>query len=142
MMERRRFEVIALLGFALLTAGLLAWRAGEAAPGATYYVATDGSDLSGDGSSGTPWATIPHALDEVPDDSLILVRPGTYSGQVQLRGTFAQGVSIRSEIPYQAQLRHTSTVVTCFYGQGITLEGFDIAHSGPGAGALVIQIQD
>ena len=78
----------------------------------------------------------------MPDDSLILVRPGTYYGRVYLRGTFAQGVTVRSEILYQAQLRHTSTVVTCFYGQGITLEGFDIAHSGPGAGALVIQIQD
>ena len=33
-------------------------------------------------------------------------------------------------------------MVTCFYGQSIALEGFDIAHSGSGAGALVIQIQD
>jgi hypothetical protein len=39
-------------------------------------------------------------------------------------------------------LRNDGTVVTCFYGKGITLEGFDIAHSGPGSGALVIQIQD
>jgi hypothetical protein len=108
----------------------------------TYYVATDGDDFLGDGSIADPWATITYALDNVPDDSLILVRPGLYSGQVQLRGTFTQGVTVRSEIPYQAQLRHTATVVTCFYGQGISLEGFDVAHSGPGAGALVIQIQD
>ncbi len=112
------------------------------AQGHVYYVATDGSDLTGDGSSQYPWATITHALDNVLDDSLILVRPGTYNSRVQLRGTFAQGVTVRSEAPYQARLRHDSTVVTCFYGQGITLEGFDIAHSGPGAGALVIQIQD
>jgi hypothetical protein len=108
----------------------------------TYYVATDGDDLVGDGSSGDPWGTITHALDSVPDDSLILVRSGTYFGLVNLRGTFTQGVTVRSEIPYQARLRYDSTVVICFYGQGITLEGFDIAHSGPGAGALVIQIQD
>jgi hypothetical protein len=108
----------------------------------TYYVATDGSDDTGDGSSGSPWATITHALDNVPDGSLILVRSGTYAGRVRLRGTFSQGVTVRSEVPYQAQLRNDSTVVSCFYGQGITLEGFDIAHSGPGAGALVIQIQD
>ncbi|MBN1580061.1 MAG: hypothetical protein JXA89_05115, partial [Anaerolineae bacterium] len=76
------------------------------------------------------------------DGSTILVRPGTYNGRVRLRGTFAQGVVVRSETPYQAHLRHNDTVVTCFYGQGIALEGFDIAHSGPGAGALVIQIQD
>jgi Protein of unknown function (DUF1565) len=110
----------------------------------TYHVAPapTGNDSSGDGSTGSPWATITHALDSVPDDSLILVAPGLYEGRVNLRGQFAQGVTVRSEVPYQARLRHTSTVVICFYGQGIALEGFDIAHSGAGAGALVIQIQD
>ena len=104
----------------------------------TFYVATGGDDGSGDGSSGAPWATITHALDTVPDSSTILVRPGTYFGRVNLRGTFANGVTVRSEIPYQARLRYDATVVICFYGQGITLEGFDIAHDGPGAGGLVI----
>jgi len=112
------------------------------AQGSVYYVATTGSDLSGDGSYARPWATITHALDNVPDGSTILVRPGTYTGRVRLRGVFSQGVVVRSEVPYQARLRHNDTVVTYFYGKGITLEGFDIAHSGPGAGALVIQIQD
>lgn len=45
-------------------------------------------------------------------------------------------------MPYLAKLRHNATVVTCFYGKGITLEGFDIAHSGSPSEALVIQIQD
>ncbi|MBC8448788.1 MAG: DUF4091 domain-containing protein [Chloroflexi bacterium] len=121
---------------------LIALAATFASAQGIYYVATDGSDSTGDGSEGNPWATITHALDSVPDGSTVLVRPGTYSGRVRLRGTFSQGVTVRSEVPYQAQLRHDATVVTCFYGQGITLEGFDIAHSGPGAGALVIQIQD
>jgi hypothetical protein len=107
-----------------------------------YYVDTGGSDESGDGSAGNPWATITYALDHVLDGSVILVRPGTYIGRVRLRGSFAQGVTVRSEVPYQARLRHDGTVLTCFYGQGITLEGFDVAHSGPSASALVIQIQD
>jgi hypothetical protein len=107
-----------------------------------YYVATDGDDVGGSGSASDPWATITHALDNVPDGSTILVQPGTYRGRVRLRGAFAQGVTVRSEAPYQARLRNDGTVVTCFYGQGITLEGFDISHDGPGAGALVIQIQD
>lgn len=67
---------------------------------------------------------------------------GTYNGRVDLRGRFAAGVVVRSEVPYQARLRHHGTVVTCFYGQGIALQGFDVAHDGPGAGALVVQIQD
>jgi len=107
-----------------------------------FYVAATGSDTGGDGSSGQPWATITHALDNVADGSRILVRPGTYNGQVRLRGTFSEGVTVRSQQPYQAMLRHSETVVRCFYGQGIALEGFDIAHSGSGAGALVIQVQD
>jgi hypothetical protein len=105
-------------------------------------VAVDGSDASGDGSASGPFATITHALESVPDGSTILVRPGAYSGRVRLDRVFSTGVIVRSEIPYQARLRNNGTVVTCYYGQGITLEGFDIAHSGPGSGALVIQIQD
>jgi hypothetical protein len=107
-----------------------------------YFVATGGDDVGGDGSPTDPWATITHALDSVPDGSTILVRPGTYIGRTRLRGAFPQGVTVRSEVPYQARLRNDGTVVTCFYGQGITLEGFDISHDGPGAGALAIQIQD
>lgn len=134
-MSRRSFlRQVLILALSAIAAG--------AATASTFWVATDGSDSSGDGSSGSPWATITHALDSVPDSSLVLVRSGTFAGRVNLRGTFAQGVTVRSEVPYQARLRHDATVVICFYGQGITLEGFDIAHDGAGAGALVIQIQN
>ena len=111
-------------------------------PAQTFWVATDGDDSGGTGGPTDPWQTISHAIQNVPDGSLILVESGTYSGRVQLRGQFSLGVMIRSQVPYQARLRHDSTVVTCFYGRGIILEGFDIAHDGPGAGGLVIQIQD
>jgi hypothetical protein len=107
-----------------------------------YYVDVKGSDQRGDGSMDKPWATISHALEKVPDGSTIFVRPGTYQGKVDLRGSFTQGVLIQSEVPYQARLRNHETVVTGFYGQGITLQGFDIAHDGAGAGKYVIQIQD
>jgi hypothetical protein len=107
----------------------------------THHVATTGSNATGDGTMGAPWATITHALDNVPDDALILVAPGTY-GRVELEGRFETGVTVRSSTPYQARLRYDATVVRCFYGKGITLEGFDIAHDGPGAGALLMQVQD
>lgn len=96
----------------------------------------------GDGSFGKPWATITRALDSVPDESLVLVAPGDYYGRVQLRGEFDVGVTVRSQTPYQARLRYNATVVTCFYGKGIAFEGFDVAHDGPGAGGLVMQVQD
>ena len=107
----------------------------------TYYVAVSGNNSTGDGSAAAPWGTLTYAINTVPDGSLILVRPGTYNGDVRLDRAFAQGVTVRSETPYQAKLRHTGTVVRSFYGRNITLEGFDIAHS-PGASPLVIQIQD
>jgi hypothetical protein len=110
-------------------------------PAATYYVATSGSDASGNGSSGSPWATITHALDSVPDGSLVLVRPGLYSGQTRLRGDFTQGVTVRSEILYQARLRNHGPVLHSYDGvRGLTLEGFDITHDGPGAAALVVHL--
>ncbi len=131
--------VLTLLVFAPTTAPI------AQSQGSTYYVSEGGSDASGDGSSSAPWATITHALDNVPDGSTILVRPGDYAGRVRVRGTFIQGVTVRSEVPYQARLRHTGTVVTAYINtsrgcRGITLEGFDIAHSGPGADALVVHV--
>ena len=51
-------------------------------------------------------------------------------------------MTVQSEQAYQAQLRHDDTVVICYFCQGITLSGFNIAHTGAGAGRYVIQIQD
>lgn len=132
-MRTRRFRWLSALAGVTLAAGPVG--------AATFHVATTGSDTTGDGSVSTPWATISHAIQSVPADSLILVGPGTYDGRVQLDNPTAP-IVVRSEVPYQARLRHTSTVVTCFTCGSVTLEGFDIAHAGPGAGGLVIQIQD
>ena len=142
--------VMIRLSFGIMLLGLFfpGWAMGKMHSNASgtiagsYWVTTAGDDATGDGSELKPWATITHALDQVPDGATILVGPGTYTGQVRLTGTFAQGVTVLSQPPYQARLRNDGAVVICFYGRGIILEGFDIAHSGPGAGALVIQIQD
>nr|HQV34106.1 hypothetical protein [Calditrichia bacterium] len=112
----------------------------------TFYVATDGNNGSGNGSQNSPWETIEYAIDQVPDGSTILVKPGTYFGRSRLDGQFSQGVTIRSEVPYQAKLRNDTRVIT-IYGtssnpiSGITLEGFDMAHDGPGSGDIIIHIQ-
>lgn len=125
---------------------LLCLWAGWADAQTTYYVATNGANAAGRGGASNPWATISYALTQVPDHSVILVRPGTYNGEVRLRRNFSQGVTIRSELPYQARLRHTATVITTYDDvngvEGITLEGFDIAHTPGSAADTVIQIQD
>jgi hypothetical protein len=111
---------------------------------ASFYVASDGSDQEGDGSEARPWESIPHALDNVVDGSTILVKPGEYTGRIRIRGTFLQGVTVRSEVFCRARLRHSGTVITAYSNgngcEGITIEGFDIAHSGEGAEALVFHI--
>lgn len=109
---------------------------------AVYYVAPTGSNEQGNGSSEQPWRTISYAVTAVPDGALILVKPGLYAGQIKLEGQYKQGITIRSERPYQAQLRHNQQVIICFVCQGVTIEGFDIAHAGPGADRYIIQIQD
>lgn len=49
--------------------------------GSTYYVATTGNDTTGDGSSGTPWATIQKAVTTISTETphTVLVAPGTYA---------------------------------------------------------------
>lgn len=108
----------------------------------TVYVATTGSNSSGSGAQQSPWATISFAIDQVSDGATIEVAPGTYNGQVRLDQQFQTGIVIRSTTPYQARLRHDSgAALICFTCQGVTVEGFDIAHSTSNNGALVIQIQ-
>ena len=108
----------------------------------TYYVATTGNNKSGDGSIEAPWATITYAVNAVTDGDSILVQPGTYKGRVNLKRTFDKGITIASVEPYQARLRHFESVITCYFCQGITLEGFDIAHLDTNAERYIIQIQD
>jgi hypothetical protein len=115
----------------------------EAASPSTYYVATDGAD-EGEGKGGTqehPWATITYAAEHVPDGSSIVVAPGTFHGRVTLGRQYKAGITIRSEQPYRAMLRnHADKVIRCYGCNGVTLEGFDVAHEGAGADPIVMQI--
>jgi len=108
------------------------------------FVATDGNDLTGDGSNAKPWASITHALDNALDGSTILVKPGTYNGRVRIRGTFPVGITVRSQIAYLARLRSNTMVMTAYSHSsgcsGITIEGFDVAHNDAAASPLVIHI--
>jgi hypothetical protein len=132
-----------ILTLLILVAGA-GWPMTASPQAGTYYVAPNGDDSTGDGSSAKPWATITHALDNVPDGSTILVKPGLYQGRIRVRGYFSQGVVVRSEIPYQAILEHNDRVLTAYTQvggvRGITIEGFEVRHSGPGSGALVFHI--
>ncbi|NEP61586.1 MAG: hypothetical protein F6K31_32315, partial [Symploca sp. SIO2G7] len=52
-------------------------------------------------------------------------------------------VTVRSEIPYEARLRHNGgAALICFECQNIVIEGFDISHASDNTGGLVVQVQD
>lgn len=57
-------------------------------PTAELHVTTTGSDLTGDGTPGNPFASIERASDEATPGSSIVVHPGTYSG-----GQFIAGLA-------------------------------------------------
>jgi hypothetical protein len=107
----------------------------------TFWVATDGTNDPKGGSRQRPFATINYAMERAPDGSTILVRPGTYHGRVSVGRRYQKGLVIRSEVPYRAMLRnHGEKVIRCYGCQGVTIEGFDVAHLGPGAAPIVVQI--
>ena len=109
----------------------------------TFYVAQDGDDVSGNGSRTMPWGTISYALEQVPDQSLILVQPGTYTGKISYNRLAEAGITLRSEVPYLANLENDGRVFEIFYGRGLIVEGFKISHIGPSVEELyLIQIQD
>jgi hypothetical protein len=107
----------------------------------SYYVAPDGFDDPKNGSQQRPWATITFAVEHVPDGSTILVAPGIYKGRMSLGRRYVKGIVVRSAVPYQAQLRNHDKVIRCYACEGVTIEGFDVAHDGPGAEPLVVQIE-
>lgn len=74
----------------------------SSATAATYYIdAVNGSNVTGDGSSGTPWQTITYATASATSGDIILTAAGTYSatmpGSVEtFPMTIPSGVTLKS----------------------------------------------
>lgn len=81
----------------------------QATPRATsgIHVATTGSDASGDGTAGAPYASIQHALDNAGPGSNVLVHAGTYPGPVRIRHS---GLTLQSAPGEQAHIRCTVSI--------------------------------
>lgn len=47
---------------------------------ATYYISPSGNDTTGNGTTGTPWATLSKAFDEMSGGDTLIVKDGTYTG--------------------------------------------------------------
>ena len=77
------------------------------AQGHVHYVDPGGSDTTGDGSSGNPWASIRFAASQVQADDLVLINPGVYEGGVivETDGTASEPIIFRAN------------------GEGVVIEG-------------------
>ncbi len=93
------------------------WTYGAVVP---LYVSPTGSDTTGNGTQGNPYATIPRALQDVPvfvsQDYVVHLAAGTYYGEVDVTG------------------RYFGTVGTSLYKAAITFQGSTAAI--PAAPAL------
>lgn len=85
------------------SAKLLYDTAGKLSANVTYYIATTGSDVTGDGSSGSPWQTITKALNSIPKNlngfqAIIKLNSGTYdnSSVIDISGFYSGALLIES----------------------------------------------
>jgi len=108
-----------------------------------YWVAPP--PAGNDGNPGTlsqPWATLDHASASVPDNTCtVWFRDGVYSGTHSLYERFTTTTTFKAINSYRAILQHSGTVLKAFGAKNMIFEGFEFRHSGPGAGALVVQVQ-
>ena len=99
-------------------------------------------DDANPGTFAQPWATLDHASASLPDDHCVVwFKDGAYSGRHSLYERFSTSATFRAQNPYRAILEHSGTVVLLFGASNMTFDGFEFRHTGPGAGALVMQIQ-
>ena len=104
--------------------------------GPTWHVDTTGSDVTGDGSTGAPLATIQTAINAASDGDTVLVQPGTYVENINFNGKniVVQGENRETTIIDGNQ---SGTVVTFDSGEtsvskldGFTISNGHAAHSG------------
>jgi hypothetical protein len=88
-------------------------------PGAAIYVATTGSDTSGNGSSGAPYKTIQKGISVMASGDTVIVKAGIYVGKANFinsrtasgfvalpSGTAARPTTIRAEVPFSVRIQN------------------------------------
>jgi hypothetical protein len=119
-------------------------RAAENAQAACEYWAAPApaGNNANPGTFAQPWATLDYASANVPDaNCTVWFKDGTYTGTHSLYERFTTTTTFKAQNQYRAILQHDGTVVKLFGARHMVFEGFELRHSGPGAGALVMQVQ-
>lgn len=99
---------------------------------AELYVATTGSDTTGTGAIGNPWATPRHAAQQAAAGDTIILRAGTYAGNVELN---KDNLTLRSYTGEWAVIHMpnsgTTNVTLWIYNTGVRVERLEISGGSP-----------
>ncbi|MBA6417202.1 hypothetical protein H4J50_14385 [Colwellia sp. 6M3] len=107
----------------------------------TFYVSSDINKNKPDGSITKPWKSINSAIGRVKDDSLIIVKPGIYKEKIKIKRHFEKGITVRSQIPYQAKITQNQRVLAFLQkASNIEVEGFEITHIDEFSSPLIIHM--
>ncbi len=105
-----------------------------------YYVSKTGNDGTGDGSLGTPWLTIQHAIDTVSSGDTINVAAGTYVEQIIIDKSIAlQGASKETTIIEYSPTPVSDQYLVMVQAEDVTITGFKLlGHFATGNRAVYI----
>jgi len=129
-----------MLSLSGLSAVSLSPVAHAAAPPAPFYVSSTGSDTAGNGSIGSPFATISHAVSSAVAGQTVIVEPGTYDEMVLI----TKQLTLRSQTlqpsttTVDAAGRPVGIAVLGTSASGTVVEGFTVT----GANNEGIFVQD
>jgi len=83
-----------------------------------WYVATTGSDVTGDGSAGKPFGTIQHAIDLAQDNDKVIVLEGRYTGPRNRDLNFkGKAITVQSKNPEDGKVMRATLIDA--EGQGV-----------------------
>lgn len=94
---------------------------------ATFYVATNGDDTRGDGSSTQPWQSIGHGVGQLGQGDTLIVKAGTYSGKRNFildppNGRDNAYVTIRAERPFAVRIKRGTDTLN-YYDNMLRVSG-------------------
>ncbi|MGE5416996.1 MAG: putative Ig domain-containing protein [Acidobacteriota bacterium] len=120
---------------------------------ATYYISPGGNDVSGTGTSLSPWASFTKAYSEMIAGDTLIVKNGTYTNQSVLTreytppfGTAAKYTTIKAETSGKAIIdgQHTSSPINMpgpgYYGDPKYIEFSGLVFKNQAEGAFCLQV--